>query len=203
MNKDAMQTAEKATYENDDMQRIKHVLTTIPPKITAIDDFNSQLWYTINEFEQKAIKTIEVSYGNALQNANIDRQSYFKSFDAISTNFSSRINSVVATACEASVKKVTALINQKKDIIRRNNADKDKYNQLMQKLQQQYDDEFALQKIKEINSDVNLQMDNTDDIAQKEEGSIKIQSIMNDIEQLDTEVNERRMYEVQYGQIEI
>ncbi len=73
----------------------------------------------------------------------------------------------------------------------------------MQKLQQQYDDEFALQKIKEINSDVNLQMDNTDDIAQKEEGSIKIQSIINDIEQLDTEVNERRMYEVQYGQIEI
>jgi hypothetical protein len=74
---------------------------------------------------------------------------------------------------------------------------------MIQKLQKQYDAEFALQKIKEINRDVNSQMGNTSDIAQKEEKTFEFQSIMRDIDLLDKEVNERRNYEIQFGQIEI
>lgn len=202
-NQSEIKQAEKNIYENDDMRRIKQLVESIPPKIKAIDSFNNQLQGVINEYEEKAIKTIEVSYGSVLQNVNISREMYFRSFNTISANFASKINAVVATACDTSVKKVAGLINQKQDLINKNNVDRDKYVQLINKLKKQYDDEFALQKIKEINQDVNSQMDDTSDLAQKEEGNINIQSIIGDIDQLDQEVNERRNYEIEHGQIEI
>lgn len=202
-NQSEIKQAEKNIYENDDMRRIKQLVESIPPKIKAIDSFNNQLQGVINEYEEKAIKTIEVSYGSVLQNVNISREMYFRSFNTISANFASKINAVVATACDTSVKKVAGLINQKQDLINKNIADRDKYVQLINKLKKQYDDEFALQKIKEINQDVNSQMDDTSDLAQKEEGNINIQSIIGDIDQLDQEVNERRNYEIEHGQIEI
>lgn len=200
---DKIKNAEKETYSNDDMVRIKQVLATIPPKINEINNFNNQLQNTINEYEEKAIKTIEVAYASALTNSNFSRDKYFKSFDRISQRYASEVNPVVAATVDASVKKVAAFINQKQDIINKNNADIAKYNQVMEKLQKQYDDEFALQKIKEINSDVNTQMDNISDIAKKEEKNYEIQNIMKDIDTLDKEINERRNYEIQFGQIEI
>lgn len=200
---DRIKNAEKETYSNEDMVRIKQVLATIPPKISEINNFNNQLQNTINEYEEKAIKTIEVAYASALTNSNFSRDKYFKSFDRISQRYSSEVNPVVAATVDASVKKVTAFINQKQDIINKNNADIAKYNEVMEKLQKQYDDEFALQKIKEINSDVNTQMNNISDIAKKEEKNYEIQNIMRDIDILDKEINERRNYEIQFGQIEI
>ena len=200
---DKIKNAEKETYSNEDMVRIKQILATIPPKINEINNFNNLLQNTINEYEEKAIKTIEVAYASALTNSNFSRDKYFKSFDRISQRYSSEVNPVVAATVDASVKKVAAFINQKQDIINKNNADIAKYTQMMEKLQKQYDDEFALQKIKEINSDVNTQMDNISDIAKKEEKNYEIQNIMKDIDTLDKEINERRNYEIQFGQIEI
>ena len=46
-------------------------------------------------------------------------------------------------------------------------------------------------------------MNNTDDIAHKEENNIKINNILDDIAQLDNEVNERRNIEISQGLIEI
>ena len=74
---------------------------------------------------------------------------------------------------------------------------------MIQKLQKQYDDELALQKIKELNRDVNSQMENISDIENKEIKNSEFQSIISDIDLLDKEVNERRQYEIQFGQIEI
>lgn len=202
-NKNIVKNAEKVAYENDDMRRLRQVIDALPAKIAAIDNFNSQLQNTIAEYEQRAINTIEVSYRAVLANSNISKNQYYKSFDRIAQRYSSELNPVVATACETSVKKVAAFINQKQQLIDKNNADKEKYNQMIQKLQKQYDAEFALQKIKEINRDVNSQMDNPSDIAQKEEKNYEFQNIMRDIDLLDKEVNERRNYEIQFGQIEI
>lgn len=202
-NEEGVKQGEKSLYANDDMNRIKQLMDSIPPKIENLDAFNNQLQKVIEEYEQKAVKSIDVSYGSVLQNTNINSSMYYKSFNTISAKYSSKITPAVAMACDAAVKKVSDLIKQKKEIISRNNADIDKYNQVIHKLQQQYDDEFALQKIKELNRDVNSQMNNTDDIAHKEENNIKINNILDDIAQLDNEVNERRNIEISQGLIEI
>ncbi len=202
-NEEGVKQGEKSLYANDDMNRIKQLMDSIPPKIENLDAFNNQLQKVIEEYEQKAVKSIDVSYGSVLQNTNINSSMYYKSFNTISAKYSSKITPAVAMACDAAVKKVSDLIKQKKEIISRNNADIDKFNQVIQKLQQQYDDEFALQKLKELNRDVNSQMNNTDDIAHKEENNIKINNILDDIAQLDNEVNERRNIEISQGLIEI
>ena len=129
---------------------------------------------------------------------------YFWNYSNIYQRYSSALNNpVLAAACDKSVKKIADFVQQKQDIINKNNADIEKYNQLIQRLQKQYDDELALQKIKELNRDVNSQMDDISDIAQKEEKNFEIQNIMSDIDQLDREINERRHLEIQFGQIEI
>lgn len=202
-NEKDVKQGEKSFYANDDMNRMKQLMDSIPSKIESLNAFNTQLQKIIEEYEQKAVKSIEVSYGSVLQNTNINSSMYYKSFNTISAKYSSKITPAVAMACDAAVKKVSDLINQKSEIIKRNFSDIDKYNQVLQKLQQQYDDEFALQKIKELNRDVNSQMNNTDDIAHKEENNIKINNILDDIAQLDNEVNERRNIEISQGLIEI
>lgn len=200
--KEAVDVEEKKAYENEDMQRIKQILDSIPNKIAEINRFSQHLKNTIVEYKRKGSRTIEAAYGNILKNNNISGD-YFNKYDEMFKQFTYEINPVVAAACDASIKKIYAFIKQKEDIIAKNNSDIVKYNQLLQRLQKQYDDEFALQKIKEINKDVNLQMEDVTDIAQKEETNYAIQNIISDINMLDKEVNERRQYEIQFGQIEI
>ncbi len=200
--KDTVDVEEKKAYENDDMHRIKQILDSIPNKIAEINRFSQQLTNIIVEYKRKGSRTIEAAYGNVLKNNNINGD-YFNKYDEISKRFTYEINPVVATACDASIKKINAFVSQKETIIAKNNSDVEKYSQLQQRLQKQYDDEFALQKIKEINHDVNLQMEDISDLAQKEESNYAIQNIIKDIDLLDKEVNERRQYEIQFGQIEI
>ena len=56
---------------------------------------------------------------------------------------------------------------------------------MIQKLQKQYDDELALQKIKELNRDVNSQMEDISDIENKEIKNSEFQNIISDIDLLD------------------
>ena len=190
-------------YVNDDMVRIEQLLAGIQPKIEDICNFNYQLQNVIKEYEEKAIIIIEESYRSMLGKLLMPRNSYFRNFDKISRNHASELNPVLATACETSVKKVAAFISQKQEIINKNNDDIAKYNRLMQNLQRLYNDELALNKIKEINSDVNSQMEDTSDTINKEIKNSEIQNIISDINLLDNEVKERRHYEIQFGQIEI
>ena len=173
----------------------------IPSKIFSLQNFNSKLQKTINEYAAKADRIIEEAYKNVLRTNSTNN--LFWNYGNISQRFSSSLNPVLAAACDASVKKISAFVQQKQDIINKNNADIAKYNQLIQKLQKQYDDELALQKIKELNRDVNSQMEDISDIENKEIKNSEFQNIISDIDLLDKEVNERRQYEIQFGQIEI
>ena len=190
-------------YVNADMERIEQILSDIPQKRDEINSFNNQLQNAINEYEEKAIRIIEETYKNALGRTTLPRASYFKVFDSISQKYSSELNPVLATACETSVKKIANLINKKQEIINNNNADIAKFNLLVQKLQEQYDVELALNKIKEINKDVNSQMEDSSDIINKENEKNDIQGLIDDIDGLEKVINERRNYEIQFGQIEI
>ncbi len=210
-------------YVNEDMKRIKQMLDCIPPKIKELMDFNSQLFNTIivckgkaNAIIEEAYKSVGVFDKHNITNEVINKLEeegykwkgvwdyfWFENFEKISQQYSLKINPHLAMACDASVKKIVAIITQKQDIVSKNNADIDKYNQMCQKLQQQYDDELALQKNKELNKDINSEMEDVSDIANKEIKNSEIQSIISEIDLLDKEVNERRNYEIQFGQIEI
>ncbi|MCR5455504.1 MAG: hypothetical protein K6F33_11010 [Bacteroidales bacterium] len=191
-------------YVTEDMERIEQILVGIPLKIDELNKFNNQLQSIVNEYEEKAIQRIEDVYKSVKGKILIPRKNYFRKFDQLSQQYSSTLNQDVVLACAKAVKETSTLVQQKQDIINKNNADIAKYNQLIQKLQKQYDDELSLQKIKELNRDVNSQMENiSDDIENKERKNFEIQSIISDIDLLDKEVNERRQYEIQFGQIEI
>jgi hypothetical protein len=177
---------------------------SIPGKIRVLQDFNANLQNNINDYVVKANGIIWEAYRSVLQNVSMNMNDYFWNYNNIYQRYSSALNNpVLAAACDKSVRKIADFVQQKQDIINKNNADIEKYNQLIQRLQKQYDDELALQKIKELNRDVNSQMDDISDIAQKEEKNFEIQNIMSDIDQLDREINERRHLEIQFGQIEI
>lgn len=190
-------------YVNEDMKRIMEILGCIPPKIVELSGFNSQLGSAISEYKGKANKIIEEAYKKVLNNSSIIETDYFENYEKISQQYSLKINPHLAMACDSSVKKIVSLITQKQDIISKNNADIDKYKLMRQKLQQQYDDELALQKIKMLNKDINSEMEDVSDIANKEIKNSEIQSIISEIDLLDKEVNERRNYEIQFGQIEV
>ena len=196
-------SCQQQEYINEDMQRIDQIMKRIPDKISEISVFNSQLQKAIKEYEDKAVKAIDVAYRVSLQQSKIETKDYLTEYSNISQQYSSELNPVVAASCDATIKKITLFIRQKQDIINKNNADIEKYNQLIVKLQKQYDDECALQKLKEINQEVNTQMEDISDIVNKEEKNVEIQNIVRDIDLLDKEVNERRNYEIQFGQIEI
>ena len=173
----------------------------LPSKIFSLQFFNDNLQKTINEYVAKADNIIGEAYKSVLRTNSVNN--LFWNYGSISQQYYYELNPVVAAACDASVKKISAFVQQKQDIINKNNADIAKYNQLIQKLQKQYDDELALQKIKELNKDVNSQMEDISDIENKEIKNSEFQSIISDIDLLDKEVNERRQYEIQFGQIEI
>ncbi|MBO7463839.1 MAG: hypothetical protein J6T96_14720 [Bacteroidales bacterium] len=200
--KDAVGVVEKKAYENDDMRRIKQVLDSIPYKMYEIGKSGKDLLNKSQTYVNKGSKIIETSYGNILRNNNV-REDYYNIYDEIYERFSHEINPVVATACDASIKKIRNFVAQQLDLANKYIADLDKYEQLQQRLQKQYDDEFALQKIKEINRDLNNQMEDETDIAKKEERNYTIQQIISEIDLLDKEVDERRHYEIQLGIIDI
>ena len=171
-------------------------------KINELEKFNNELQNKINENVAKADKMIGETYKSVLRRWSTEN--LFWNYENISQQYSSALNNpVLAAACDAYVKKVSAFVQQKQDIINKNNVDITKYNQLIQKLQKQYDDELALNKIKELNKDVNSQMEDISDIENKEIKNSEFKSIISDIDLLDREVNERRQYEIQFGQIEI
>ena len=114
--------------------------TSIPSKIATLQLFNKQLQGTINVYEEKANKIIEETYKSVMGSSLIPRNVYFRKFNRIAQQYASQLNPVLATACEASVNKVATFINQKQEIINKNDADIAKYQQLFNRIKRQYDD---------------------------------------------------------------
>ena len=189
-------------YENDDMKRIVQTIMSIYSKIKDLDWFSRQLHFSITTYKQKAINVIDASYGSVLPKNFLKDQNY-DNYEKITANYSFQVNPIVAAACDATVKKVRGILAIKEDLLSKNNSDKAKYQQIIQKLRQHYKDELALQKIKVINQDVNAHIGDISDITNKEIKNAEFKKILEDITLLDAEVTERRNYEVQYGQIEI
>ena len=227
-NLDAKREAQifRQKYVNEDMERIEKLLgigkygfgnimsgkftvnyevfnnRPISFKISALQSFNEEIQNKINEYVVKADEIIGETYKSVLQRRSTEN--LFWNYDEIRRVYSSAVNNpALVAACDKQIKKVSDFVQQKQDIINKNNEDIAKYNQLIQKLQKQYDDELALQKIKEFNKDLNSQMEDISDIENKEIKNLEFQNIISDIDILDKEINERRQLEIQFGEIEI
>ena len=74
---------------------------------------------------------------------------------------------------------------------------------LSSKLQQKYDDEFAILQIKNLNTGINTAIENSSDIAQGEVNNISVRNLIDDVEALNREIEERRNLEIKFGTIEI
>jgi hypothetical protein len=108
----------------------------------------------------------------------------------------------VVASCDATIKKIGVLIKQKQEILDKNNVDIVKYQEMLHKLDRQIVEEEQLQKIKAINKDIN-KFDSEADIVKNEEKNLEFENMIEDINRMEVEVNERRNYEIQFGVIEI
>ncbi|MBO7440258.1 MAG: hypothetical protein J6U21_11355 [Bacteroidales bacterium] len=70
-------------------------------------------------------------------------------------------------------------------------------------MQQKYDDEFAILQIKNLNTGINTAIENSSDIAQGEVNNISVRNLIDDVEALNREIEERRNLEIKFGTIEI
>lgn len=201
--KQELERKEKEKYWNDDMWKIQEVLASIPTKIQAIESFNKQLLSSMDMYAEKGYKIIQISYGRVLRPNELVFTKEKDNYQLIKDTYSNKINPTIVLACDATVKKILNLIIQKTKILFSNIDDQKKYKGLMVKLKKQFDDELTLQKIKEINNDVNLQIDSNDDYEQRAIKHTEVQKIIENINEIDSKVQARRDYEIQFGQLEI
>lgn len=187
---------------NNDLRQIHNVQNRIFNKMEYIFRFNNTLQKTINLCEEKANKAVIVTYGKLLLNSGISKKQYFRKYDKINHTYSSQLSPIVVASCDATIKKIGVLIKQKQEILDKNNVDIVKYQEMLHKLDRQIVEEEQLQKIKAINKDIN-KFDSEADIVKNEEKNLEFENMIEDINRMEVEVNERRNYEIQFGVIEI
>lgn len=194
----------KRFYEKqgENWLRMSEVQDNINEKIEDIVRFNNCLQKTINVCEEKANRIIDDTYGQVLLKSGINQKQYYKECDKIKQMYSSHLSPIVAASCDATVKKVAAIIKQKQDILDKNNADIVKYQDMLEIIKKQMVEENQLQRIKELNKEIG-KFDNEADIVKKEEKNLEFENMIEDINRMEIEVNERRNLEIQFGEIEI
>jgi hypothetical protein len=170
--------------------------------MSELTDFNSRLEKSINSYKQKGNQAIEIAYSKVLS-VDMDKNDYFKMYDNIYKAHSLKINATVMSSCDATIKKIIYLVKQKEDLIAKNKSAMEKYAQLSAQLQTKYDDEYAIQQIKQLNKGINSDIDSSSDIAQGEENNILIHNLIDNVELLNREIEERRNLEIKLGTIEI
>ncbi len=187
---------------SENLKRMFEVKLNICSQIEDIVRFNKSLQKTLNVCEEKANKVIIVTYGQLLLNSGINKKQYYKKYDKIKQTCSSQLSPIVVASCDATLKKVDAIIKQKQEMLDKNNADIDKYSEMLHKIETQMDEERQLQEIKKLNKDIG-QFDSETDLVKNEEKNLEFENMIEDINRMEIEVNERRDFEIQFGEIEI
>ncbi|MBR4326722.1 MAG: hypothetical protein IKP73_14475 [Bacteroidales bacterium] len=191
---------EKQNLENDDMREIKKIMAAIPEKINALNDFTKELNEKRGKLSGIASQAIQNAYGeySGMFNSIYRYQNEWKA------KYSQSIDPIIALQCDKIVSKVSEAIDKKSQLIDKNNADIVKYRNLYDQLQLAYDREFKIQKMKKINSNLSVEISNSEgDLATSIYKGYSLENVIKDFQQLNLAMDERRNYEIQYGQIEI
>jgi hypothetical protein len=181
------------------MREIKKIMAAIPDKINALNNFSYELQEKIKKLQGIAANAIANTYGEfSSGNNSIAR------YRELYHNYSQRIDPILSAQCDRIIKKIMDNINQKQSSINKNISDIQKYGQLQNQLQQEYNRELKIQKMKKINSQLSAEIsDSEGDIAASIYNGYSVENAIKDFQQLNLAMDERRNYEIQYGQIEI
>ena len=153
---------EKKQLENDDMREIKKIMNAIPDKINALNNFTNELNDKIGKLQEIASQAIKNAYGvySGVFNSIYRYQNEWKA------KYSRSIDPIIALQCDKIVSKVSETIDKKKQLIDKNSADIIRYRDLYEQLQKEYDREFKIQKMKKINSNLSMEIfDSESDIT--------------------------------------
>ena len=193
------QEQEVLALENDDMRDIKKILASIPERIKALNLFSNELTEKCRKLESIAEYAIANAYGDyTCGNNSILR------YKELQNNYSSKIDPILVLQCDKMINKVTSAITQKQTAIVKNNNDIQQYHQLESQLIQQYNRELKIQKMKKISSQLSMEIsESEDDLTTSIHNGYSIEKALDEFEQLNRAMQERRDYEIKFGQIDI
>ncbi len=195
---------ENRSLENEHMSEIRNMLSAIPNKINALNSFTAELKDKIDKLEVKAGQAISNAYGE-FASPYIGRYGgRYANYKELYNNYSTKIDPILSAMCDKMIKKVSEAIAQKQSLISKNADDIQKYRQLQNQMQQEYDRELKIQKMKKISGELSQQISTSDDdVTTSEFNKLSVENALNDFTQLNLAIEERRQLEIQYDLIEI
>ena len=191
------QQKQTPAIETEDMRRIKALMGEIMQKKEQLNAFNAEIGKKISSLEMIADTAIAEAYGEVA--VGYKRGRYLESYGEICNKYSGTVDNVVALQCDHIVKKINNSIDGRRKVLQSNSDDKLKYDKLYAALQNQYDKEHKIERMKAINAKVN---ELTDSSAAEIEASLNsgfvFEKSLEEFNRLNLEIESRRDLELKY-----
>ena len=191
------QQKQTPAIETEDMRRIKALMGEIMQKKEQLNAFNAEIGKKISSLEMIADTAIAEAYGEVA--VGYKRGRYLAAYGEICNKYSGIVDNVVALQCDHIVKKINHSIDGRRKVLQSNSDDKLKYDKLYAALQNQYDKEHKIERMKAINAQVN---ELTDSSAAEIEASLNsgfvFEKSLEEFNRLNLEIESRRDLELKY-----
>ncbi|MBQ2097892.1 MAG: hypothetical protein II480_06915 [Bacteroidales bacterium] len=187
---------QRAEIETDDMRKIKSLMGEITQKVKQLNVFNAEIGKKISSLEQIADTAIAEAYGQIA--TGYKRGRYLAFYDEIRDKYSNNVDNVVALQCDHIVKKINNSIDGRHKVLQSNRDDKLKYEALYSALQNQYDKEYKIERMKAISAKVNELTDNSSEIEASLNSGFVLEKSLEEFNRLNLEIESRRDLELKY-----
>ena len=190
------QQPQQAALENDDMRKIKTLMGEIKQKKVQLNAFNTEIGKKISSLEMIADTAIEEAYGAVA--VGYKRGRYLEAYGEICSKYSGNVDNVVAMQCDHIVRKINNSIDGRRKVLQNNSDDKLKYDALYAALQNQYDKEYKIERMKAINAKVNELTDSAAEIEASLNSGFVFEKSLEEFNRLNLEIESRRDLELKY-----
>ena len=168
----------------------------ITQKVKQLNVFNAEIGKKISSLEQIADTAIAEAYGQIA--TGYKRGRYLAFYDEIRDKYSNNVDNVVALQCDHIVKKINNSIDGRHKVLQSNRDDKLKYEALYSALQNQYDKEYKIERMKAISAKVNELTDNSSEIEASLNSGFVLEKSLEEFNRLNLEIESRRDLELKY-----
>ncbi len=190
------QPKQQPAIETEDMRKIKALMGEIVQKKEQLNAFNTEIGQKISSLEMIADTAIAEAYGEVA--VGYKRGRYLESYGEICSKYSGTVDNVVAMQCDHIVKKINHSIDGRRKVLQSNSDDKLKYDNLYAALQNQYDKEHKIERMKAINAKVNELTDSAAEIEASLNSSFVLEKSLEEFNRLNLEIESRRDLELKY-----
>ncbi|MCR5455300.1 MAG: hypothetical protein K6F33_09970 [Bacteroidales bacterium] len=187
---------ETAALETDDMRKIKSLMGEIMQKKEQLNAFNAEIGKKISSLETMADTAIAEAYGEVA--VGYKRGRYLDSYDEIRSRYSDNVDNEISLRCDHIVQKINHSINGSRKVLQSNGDDKLKYDELYTALQNQYNKEYKIERMKVIGNKVNELTDSTAEIEASLNSEFVLEKSMEEFNRLNLEIENRRDLELKY-----